>query len=276
MPFLCGRNGQRSNRYGQRDRENSGAETRPQFFHSKYCPVSFPPASTNTTGHRYLWRRRLDTWFPGLNDWPINMVPLADSLELAPSCVRSFQRSKSFQPIFYILDPASTVPEQILSWKDKGKSLLATLCICNQQQCLISFYLDYQLSNLSRQISVAFILTTSTRTLVKSDITGREVGYHDLNKKAFQVLRSKITSQVHLWVASVVWMVLRMVGAKVKFCLESLVTTTQWPLPTSSFIASPLDKRNIQQIQDVLSFMMAMQYVWVRYVKLQLETNTFA
>lgn len=145
-----------------------------------------------------------------------------------------------------------------------------------QQQCLISFYLDYQLSNLSRQISVAFILTTSTRTLVKSDITGREVGYHDLNKKAFQVLRSKITSQVHLWVASVVWMVLRMVGAKVKFCLESLVTTTQWPLPTSSFIASPLDKRNIQQIQDVLSFMMAMQYVWVRYVKLQLETNTFA
>lgn len=67
-----------------------------------------------------------------------------------------------------------------------------------QQQCLISFYLDYQLSNLSRQISVAFILTTSTRTLVKSDITGREVGYHDLNKKAFQVLRSKITSQVHL------------------------------------------------------------------------------
>lgn len=50
MPFLCGRNGQRSNRYGQRHRENSGAETRPQFFHSKYCPVSFPPASTNTTG----------------------------------------------------------------------------------------------------------------------------------------------------------------------------------------------------------------------------------
>lgn len=53
------------------------------------------------------------------------------------------------------------------------------------------FLSNDQLSNLSRQISVAFILTTSTRTLVKSDITGRGVGYHDLNKKAFQVLRSK-------------------------------------------------------------------------------------
>ena len=53
-----------------------------------------PPASTNTTGRGYWWRRRLDTWLPGLN-----MVPLANSLKLASFICDVVSM---FQPIFYI------------------------------------------------------------------------------------------------------------------------------------------------------------------------------